>query len=305
MNEDTESPTQSKMTVKKEYKNELKVVSGKKSYTSGKEQVPKLAQEEYVNFTECSLTTEILYSSNRKQKKSLNNCKLAKTQSNYNRNTSNTKSLAAHKPVTQTSYKKANANAFRHPNKKETPDSVDTKKDFSFIHSPPFANHSELFNSPAEWRTSKGKQKPIFTPAKIPSHTERKFLGKYAKSLFTHVKTLEKHRNSVTCACGFGGKLWSGSKDRTIAVWDYKSNEEPVILRAHTGAITVLCPLYEHNLLASASEDQHIKIWQDRRVLESFKTKNAAIRCAAARRQELYCGTTAHQILVCLYWSSQ
>jgi WD40 repeat protein len=188
-----------------------------------------------------------------------------------------------------------------------------SKKEFNFLHSPSFTNKSEIFNTPEglliEWGTTKGKvRRPSFTPVKVPSHTERSmginFL-RHSKNILTHVKTFGEHKNTVTSICSVNEMLWSGSKDRTIIVWSLMSDTKPTILKAHTGAITSLCSIPQHKLIASTSEDQHTKIWnvEDKRVVESFKVKNEIITCSVSKHNDLYCGTSGHHIIVLLFFS--
>lgn len=76
-------------------------------------------------------------------------------------------------------------------------------------------------------------------------------------------KTLEGHYNSVLSATYSpdGKYIASGSKDRTIKIWNAKSGECIKTLKGHT--LDVLCVAWSPNgeIIASCSADETIKIW--------------------------------------------
>jgi outer membrane protein assembly factor BamB len=71
--------------------------------------------------------------------------------------------------------------------------------------------------------------------------------------------TLAGHRDMVYSLAAFDGKLFSGSEDRTIKVWDLKTGECTATLRGHRGAISSLA-VFDGKLF-SGSWDHTIKVW--------------------------------------------
>lgn len=58
-----------------------------------------------------------------------------------------------------------------------------------------------------------------------------------------------------------GTKLASGSKDKTVRLWDTFTNEELVTLRKHTGRINALAFSPDGKMLASGSADKTVQLW--------------------------------------------
>ncbi len=72
------------------------------------------------------------------------------------------------------------------------------------------------------------------------------------------------HEDLVECLVALpDGLLASGSRDKTIRIWNYKTNESIKILKGHTGAITGLVALAD-GALASVSRDKTIRVWNIR-----------------------------------------
>ncbi|BGP52672.1 hypothetical protein JCM8202_004801 [Rhodotorula sphaerocarpa] len=69
----------------------------------------------------------------------------------------------------------------------------------------------------------------------------------------------EGHEDSVYCCQFDERKIISGSRDRTIRVWDIASGETTHILRGHEGS--VLCLQYDHEILVSGSSDSTVIVW--------------------------------------------
>ena len=70
---------------------------------------------------------------------------------------------------------------------------------------------------------------------------------------------LEGHTGGVWCLTLYGNKLFSGSNDRTIRVWDADTHKHLATLEGHTGGVTCLT-LYG-NKLFSGSRDGTIRVW--------------------------------------------
>ncbi|MDE0322951.1 MAG: sigma-70 family RNA polymerase sigma factor [Candidatus Poribacteria bacterium] len=58
-----------------------------------------------------------------------------------------------------------------------------------------------------------------------------------------------------------GTKLASGSKDKTVRLWDTFTNDELVTLRKHTGRINALVFSPDGKMLASGSADKTVQLW--------------------------------------------
>ena len=58
-----------------------------------------------------------------------------------------------------------------------------------------------------------------------------------------------------------GTRLASGGKDKTVRLWDTTGNDEPTILRKHTGWTNVLAFSPDGKRLASGSTDKTVQLW--------------------------------------------
>ncbi|CAH2080126.1 unnamed protein product [Thlaspi arvense] len=77
---------------------------------------------------------------------------------------------------------------------------------------------------------------------------------------FTYLTSLEGHHSGqVTCFTVGGQRLYSGSVDKTIKVWDLNTLECTMTLRQHTDTVTSL--LCWEEFLLSSSLDGTIKVW--------------------------------------------
>lgn len=69
----------------------------------------------------------------------------------------------------------------------------------------------------------------------------------------------EGHEDSVYCCQFDERKIISGSRDRTIRVWDIASGETTHVLRGHEGSI--LCLQYDDEILVTGSSDSTVIVW--------------------------------------------
>jgi WD40 repeat protein len=69
------------------------------------------------------------------------------------------------------------------------------------------------------------------------------------------------YRVNSLCLSEDGSRLYSGSRDKTIKVWDTSTNICIVILEGHTKSVRYLCLSFKTNRLISASEDKSIRVW--------------------------------------------
>jgi WD40 repeat protein len=72
-------------------------------------------------------------------------------------------------------------------------------------------------------------------------------------------RTLLGHTDYVWSLVGWKDKLLSGSKDKTIRVWDMETGEHTATLTGHNGAVYALA--VHENRLFSSSHDRTIRMW--------------------------------------------
>ncbi len=65
----------------------------------------------------------------------------------------------------------------------------------------------------------------------LPSHIKKLFGGFLKTPLYTHIHTLVGHTAAVSCLTLHENKLYSGSCDNTIRVWNTETYEEIATLR--------------------------------------------------------------------------
>jgi WD40 repeat protein len=53
----------------------------------------------------------------------------------------------------------------------------------------------------------------------------------------------------------------SGSRDKTVKVWDAATGQETITLREHTDAVTSVAFSADGKRIVSASADKTIKVW--------------------------------------------
>ena len=74
-----------------------------------------------------------------------------------------------------------------------------------------------------------------------------------------HLATLEGHTDDVRCLTLYGNKLFSAGGDGTIRVWHADTHEHLATLAGHTSG--VLCLTLYGNKLFSASHDNTSRVW--------------------------------------------
>ncbi|MBS0604668.1 MAG: F-box/WD repeat-containing protein [Verrucomicrobia bacterium] len=75
----------------------------------------------------------------------------------------------------------------------------------------------------------------------------------------TCTATLQGHTSPIYCLAFDEKRLFSGSSDNTIKIWDVKTNQCTATLEGHTGP--VYCLAFDGQKLISGSSDRTIKIW--------------------------------------------
>ena len=76
-----------------------------------------------------------------------------------------------------------------------------------------------------------------------------------------HVRTFEGHTGGISCVQFDGGRIVSGSHDKSIKVWNVKTNSpwSVITLAGHSGEVR--CLHLDGNRLVSGSTDLTIKVW--------------------------------------------
>ena len=82
----------------------------------------------------------------------------------------------------------------------------------------------------------------------------------YYKPKLDLIDTLEGHTNTVYCLTIYKNKLFSGSSDKTIRVWDADTHAHVATLQGHTDGVRCLT-IYNKNKLFSCSDDRTIRVW--------------------------------------------
>ena len=115
---------------------------------------------------------------------------------------------------------------------------------------------------------------------------ERLFFGTY-KCL----ATLEGHTGHVRCLTLYGNKLFSGSWDNTIRVWDADTHEHLATLEGHAGWVS--CLTLHGNKLFSAGDDRTIRVWNadTHKHLATLKGHTADVGCLTLYGNKLFSGS--------------
>ena len=75
------------------------------------------------------------------------------------------------------------------------------------------------------------------------------------------MSTLEGHRGDVNVVAVLeGGRLASGSDDRTIKIWELVTGACAATLEGHLRPVTSLA-IFEGKRMASGADDGQLKIW--------------------------------------------
>ena len=97
----------------------------------------------------------------------------------------------------------------------------------------------------------------IFT---MPNHIKRMF-GEFLKTpKYTELSIMRGHTAWVNCLAIHENKLYSGSDDKTIRVWNTETYEEISTVIGHTDY--VICLTLHENRLYSGSYDNTIRVWK-------------------------------------------
>jgi WD40 repeat protein len=77
------------------------------------------------------------------------------------------------------------------------------------------------------------------------------------------LKVLEGHSNRVTSVAfsGDGGRIVSGSRDRSVQVWDASTGKTLKVLEGHTDGITSVAFSSDGRRIVSGSKDNSMRVW--------------------------------------------
>ena len=123
-----------------------------------------------------------------------------------------------------------------------------------------------------------------------PCHLKILF-GPFMKTpLYTEIATMKGHTHNVTCLTLHENKLYSGSFDKTIRIWNTETLEEIATLRGHTD--TVICLTLRENKLYSGSGDKTIRIWntETHEEIATLRGHTCWVICLTICENKLYSG---------------
>ena len=100
------------------------------------------------------------------------------------------------------------------------------------------------------------------------------------------------HTGWVNCLTVHGGKLYSGSNDKTIKVWDCSTNKLIKTLTRHTGWVHLLT--VHGGKLYSGTLGITIKVWDcsDDTLIKTLEGHSGTVYCLTVRNGKLYSGSS-------------
>ena len=119
----------------------------------------------------------------------------------------------------------------------------------------------EVDNKITEQKEQGQKQSKQIGVFASPSFIWKYFGGFLRTPLHTEIATLEGHTDEVWCLTLHENKLYSGSRDKTIRIWNTESHEEIATLRGHTDGVPCLT-LHKNKLYSVGDDDGTIRIWK-------------------------------------------
>lgn len=125
-------------------------------------------------------------------------------------------------------------------------------------------------------------------PFKLPMELEEQLHSDYLKGPL--------YDASTSLGIGSYGKILSGSRDRSIRIWDGDSGISLFTLIGHDAS--VLCLEYDDDFLFSASSDQSVIVW-DLKAIESGKTPTVQRRIRGHNTGILDLAITTEWLMTC------
>jgi|SaaInlStandDraft_5_1057022.scaffolds.fasta_scaffold01343_4 WD40 repeat protein len=121
---------------------------------------------------------------------------------------------------------------------------------------------------------------------------------------YGEISDFRGHTDGVNCLCAqaHNNKLFSGSDDKTIRVWNTETYEEIATLRGHTSYVMCLCAQAHKNKLFSGSCD--IRVWNTETYEEitTLRGHTSPIICFALHNNKLFSGSYDQTIHV---WNTE
>ena len=124
-----------------------------------------------------------------------------------------------------------------------------------------------------------------------PAFIKKHFEGFLGVPLYTEIATLRGHRRGVRCLTLHENKLYSGSYDNTIRIWNTETHEEIATLRGHTEVVE--CFTLHENKLYSGGADKTIRIWNTEtyECIATLVGHTDSVTCLTIHKNKLYsCG---------------
>ena len=117
------------------------------------------------------------------------------------------------------------------------------------------------------------------------------------------MRTLEGHEDRVYCVAVTpdGKQIVSGSRDRTVRVWEFASGKPLNKLTDHTSFVTAVAVTPDNALVVSASWDRSVRVWELRtgNPVAAFTCESGFHVCAAAPdSRHIVCGELSGRVLV-------
>ena len=132
---------------------------------------------------------------------------------------------------------------------------------------------------------------------------DKSFLKEQFKELLgptpgMHIATLQGHTSCVRCLTVVGNKLYSGSSDGTIRVWDTETHQHIATLQGHT--YDVYCLRVVGSKLFSGSEDRTIREWDTdtHQHITAVQGHTSYVTCLTLVGRKLYSGSSDKTIRV-------
>lgn len=127
----------------------------------------------------------------------------------------------------------------------------------------------QQFCRDTKWQLSPRGEKKFLAACTLPDKAvdwKRNFIDRFRLRRnwlkgYYHVRTFEGHSQGISCVQFDDNRIVSGSSDKTIKVWNIRTNSpwSVMTLVGHSG--TVRCLHLEENRLVSGSTDRTIKVW--------------------------------------------
>ena len=112
------------------------------------------------------------------------------------------------------------------------------------------------------------------------------------------ITTIQGHAGRVGCLTVVGKKLYSGSWDKTIRIWDTDSHQLAAPLQGHT--LHVICLTVVGKKLYSGSGDRTIRVWDTdtHQHITTLQGHTSHVWCLTVVGKKLYSGSEDRTIRV-------